>query len=66
MEVVLNNLGFNINRKSHKPAQYFKLMTTKYDEVINMFKSLDLKETNISLLFEYLDEIMADERDKTK
>ena len=55
MDAVLIKHGFQIDTRKHKPSQYFKLMTTKYDEIITLFKSLDNKESNIICLFDYLD-----------
>lgn len=65
MDVVLKNHGIKIDTSKHKPAQYFRLLTTRYDEIISIFNNLSDKESNIKLLFEYLDKINEFE-DKTK
>ncbi len=61
MDAVLNNHGIKIDTRNHKPAQYFKLLTTKYNEIIDIFKSLDIKESNISILFTYLENIIKNQ-----
>ena len=55
MDAVLRKYGIEINAHSSKPSQYFKLLTTKYDDIIDVFKNLDEKSSNIKMLFEYLD-----------
>ena len=57
MDTVLKAHGIKIDTSCHKPAQYFKLMTTKYDEIIDVFMNLSEKESNIRKLFEYLNKI---------
>ena len=67
LDTVLIRHGFKIDSSKHKPAQYFKLMTTQYDEVIELLCFLDKKETNIKVLFEYLDGLKPTKiEDKTK
>lgn len=57
LDTVFNNHGFKIDTRKHKPAQYFKYMTTQYVKVEEMLKSLPDSESNIRLLFEYLEKI---------
>ena len=56
MDTVLRNHGVNIDTRKHKPAQYFKLFTARYNEMINIFLNLNEKESNIKSLFEYLEQ----------
>ena len=55
LDTVFNNHGFKIDTHKHKPAQYFKYMTTQYSKVEEMLKSLSDAESNIRILFEYLE-----------
>lgn len=55
MDEVFKKHGFPINKSEHKPNQYFKLLTTKYDEVIKMLKELPKSESNIKEYIEYLE-----------
>lgn len=57
MDDVLKKHGINIDTKNHKPSQYFKLLTTKYEQIISILKELNEKESNIKLLFDYLENI---------
>ena len=41
LDTVFNNHGFKIDTRKHKPAQYFKYMTTHYSKVEEMLKSLN-------------------------
>ena len=58
LDTVFNNHGFKIDVHKHKPAQYFKYMTTQYDKVEEMLKNLPDAESNIKTLFEYLEKIV--------
>ena len=57
LDTVFNNHGFKIDTRKHKPAQYFKYMTTQYSKVEDMLKGLSDAESNIRLLFKYLEKI---------
>lgn len=58
MDTVFTNHGFTINKNKHKPAQYFKYLTTAFDDVIAMLLSLKPNESNIRELILYLDSII--------
>lgn len=58
LDTIFNKHGFKIDTRKHKPAQYFKYMTTQYSKVEEMLKSLNEAESNIRLLFEYLEKII--------
>ena len=57
MDTVLTRHGINIDRSKSKPVQYFKYLTTQYDKIIEMLRSLNESESNIKILFDYLDKI---------
>lgn len=57
MDTVFTNHGFPINTSKHKPAQYFKYLTTQYDQVIKMLYSLSPSESNIKELLDYLNSL---------
>ena len=56
MDAVFNKHGFTIDTNNHKPAQYYKLFTTRYDDVIKMLNQLPLEETNIKVFLDYIKE----------
>lgn len=55
MDEIFKKHGFKIDTSNHKPAQYMRLLTTKYNEVIQMLKSLPLNESNIKVFIEYVE-----------
>ena len=57
MDEVLRKHGIEIDVKRHKPSQYFKLLTTDYDNMIQTYRSLDSNESNINVLFDFLDNL---------
>lgn len=57
MDTVFSKHGFPIDTKGQKPSQFFKYLTTQYDLVIDMLRSLKQSESNIAELLNYLDEI---------
>ena len=56
MDAVFKKHGFPIDTSNRKPAQYMRLMTTRYDDVIKMLKSLSLSESNIKIFIEYVEQ----------
>jgi hypothetical protein len=64
MDAVFNNHGIVIDTNKQKPAQYFKHLTTQYDKIIEMLRSLSGKESNIKEMFDYLDSIKNNEYKK--
>ena len=56
-DAVLSKHGFNIDTKKPKPFQYYKIFSLNYEEVIEILRNLPLSETNISVLFDFLDNI---------
>lgn len=55
MDYVFRKHGFEINTSRDKPQQYFKLLSTKSDEIIGMLKSLPKSESNIKELLDYIE-----------
>lgn len=55
MDEVFKKHGYKIDTSNHKPAQYLKLLTLKYSEVVAMLKSLSKLESNIKDFIEYVE-----------
>lgn len=55
MDIIFTNHGFPIDTNKSKPAQYFKYLTTRYDDIMDMLYSLNNRESNIKELLCYLD-----------
>lgn len=64
MDTILNKHGVVIDTRRNKPTQYFKYLTTQYDTIIELLKSLKPNESNIKELFDYLDTIKNNEYKK--
>lgn len=57
MDTVLSKHGIIINKNKSKPTQYFEYLTTQYERIIDILRSLDSNESNIKILFDYLEKI---------
>ncbi len=55
MDEIFKKHGFKIDTSCHKPAQYQRLITTRYEEVITMLKNLPSSESNIKEFIKYVE-----------